>query len=316
MNYIVTQVARPKKNTVPQMQGNGIDTVDKAMDSYLKNAVVSLASAKLQNPNAVCILNCDFDIPENMAQTAQKAGIQIHKVPFGGFASKEEFQWSITQYKFDSMAYVLKLMKDGDCMLLLDTDTVCMQNLDELFEEALQSLVLYPVPHTFSQTKRAEIRYNYKTIYAGESDNLVHYGGEFFAGSKKQLQRLLDACETVVQKARKAEGLKPWDDEHVLSIAVQRDLRDCVFPANAYVCRYWTNQFYLVSTNYYYDPVCVWHLPAEKNFGMLTLYQYYEKHACFPDIKKAARILGLPSVKYKRWNPYRWKMRILNKIKR
>lgn len=316
MNYIVTQVARPKKNTVPQMQGGGFDTVDKAMDSYLKNAIVALASARLHNPDAVCILNCNFEVPESLIQTVQKAGIQIHMVPFGKHESNEAFQWAVTQYKFDSMAYVLELMGDEDVMLLLDTDTVCMRKLDELFSEASQSLILYPTAHGFCQDKRAEIRFNYREMYKVKNDNLVHYGGEFFAGKKELMQKLLNACENVIQCARESKNLKPWDDEHVLSIAVGHFLQGRVFPANAYIFRYWTNRFYLVSTNYYYDPVCIWHLPAEKNFGMLVLYDYFVKNGNFPSVKKMAQIVGLPSVQYKAWNPYRWKMRIKNKLKK
>ena len=316
MRFVVSQVARPKKNTVPQMQGNGIDTIDRAMDVYLKNAVVALASVRCHNPDVVCILNCNFKISDELRQIAQDARIQIHMVPFGKYASKEEYKWSVTQYKFDSMAHVLELMEDGDCMLLLDTDTICMKSLEELFDEASESLMLYPVAHGFSQSKRAEIRYNYRILYSKECDNLVHYGGEFFAGSKKQIKRLLDACEAVIRQARGKNELKPWDDEHVISIAAEYLLRDCIYPAHAYICRYWTNQFYLVSTNYFFDPVCIWHLPAEKNFGMLVLYDYFKKHRSFPELKKAAAIVGLPSTRYKVLNPYRWKMRILNKFKR
>lgn len=316
MNYIVTQVAKPEKNTVPQMQGNGINTVDKAMEVYLKNAIVSLSSAEEFNPDAVCILICNFEIPEHLRKVAEKANIQIHTVSFGKYESKKEFQWSITQYKFDAIEYVLKLMKEEDCMLLLDSDTVCTRKLDELFSEAANSLVLYPTAHSYFQTKRAEIRYNYRKIYHVDNDNLIHYGGEFFAGNKKQMEKLLNACSQAIQCARETENLKPWDDEHILSIAADRFLRDCVYPANAYIFRYWTNQFYLVSTNYYYDPVCIWHLPAEKNFGMLILYDYFEKNGSFPDVRKMAKIVGFPSIQYKAWNPYRWKMRIKNKLKK
>ncbi|WP_143449101.1 hypothetical protein [Lachnoclostridium sp. An196] len=314
MNYIVTQVARPEENTVPQMQGNGITTVDKAMDVYLKNAIVSLASAKQYNPNAVCILSCNFDVPGYLRTIAERTGIQIHTVPFRKYESKEEFRWAITQYKFNAIEHVLELMDKEDCMLVLDSDTMCTKKLDELFSEAANSLILYPTAHSYSQEKRAEIRYNYQIMYHADNDNLVHYGGEFFAGNKNQMQELLNACLCVIQCAREIEDLKPWDDEHILSIAVEKFLKGYVYPANAYIFRYWTNQFYLVSTNYYYDPVCIWHLPAEKNFGMLVLYDYFVKHGYFPNVKKSAKIVGFPSIQYKAWNPYRWKMRIKNKL--
>lgn len=51
MNYIVTQVAKPKENKVPQMKNKSLKTVEDAMSVYLKNAIVSLASAKIQMPD-------------------------------------------------------------------------------------------------------------------------------------------------------------------------------------------------------------------------------------------------------------------------
>lgn len=46
MNYVITQVAKPQKNTLPQMQQKSVQNVDSAMNVYLENALVSLASAK------------------------------------------------------------------------------------------------------------------------------------------------------------------------------------------------------------------------------------------------------------------------------
>jgi len=316
MNYVVTQIARPKENKVPQMQSAGITSVDAAMEVYLKNAIVSLASAKLCNTDVTCILNTDFPVPKSFQEIAEKANIELHTVPFGRFKSKEEFPWAIAQYKYDSMSYVADLMGDDDCMVLLDTDTVCTQNMGEIFEEAKNFLLLYPTNHSFNQEKRRSIILNYQKLYSFPNPtNLLHYGGEFFAGNKELIKRLLSSVQEVITRALNCEGLEAWDDEHVLSIAVEQDLKKIVYSASPYIFRYWTNQFYLVSTNYYYDPVKIWHLPAEKNFGMLVLYEYFEKNLCFPDIKKMARIMGFPGARYKKWNPYRWKMRIRNKFR-
>lgn len=316
MKYIVTQVARPRRHKVPQLQNAGVKNVDDAMDVYIKNAIVSLASAKIHNPDAVCILNCNFEVSSGLKAVAEKAGIRMDQVPFGKYESKEEFPWAITQYKFDSMAHVLEVMKDSDCMVLLDTDTVCVRNMDELFEEAEHALVLYGINHGYQQEKRQNMIFNYKELYGSECGNLVHYGGELFAGSRTMLQELLEHCDEVIRKARAQEGLRDWDDEHVLSIAAEHFMKQAVYPAGSYICRYWTNQFYLVSTNYHYDPVNIWHLPAEKNYGLLVLYDYFEKHGSFPEVKKMAKIMGLPGTGYKKWNPYRWKMRLINRLKK
>ena len=124
MKYIVTQVAQPKKNKVPQMQGAGVKEVSDAMAVYIKNAIVSLASAKMWNPDAV-------------RQVAERAKIQLRQVLYGKYKSNEAFSWAITQYKYDSMDFMVnEVMKDDDVLILLETDTVCVQKLDDIFEEA------------------------------------------------------------------------------------------------------------------------------------------------------------------------------------
>lgn len=316
MKYIVTQVAQPKKNKVPQMQGAGVKKVSDAMAVYIKNAIVSLASAKMWNPDAVCILNCNFEVPEELRQVAERAKIQLLQVPYGKYKSNEAFSWAITQYKYDSMDFMVnEVMKDDDVLILLDTDTVCVQKLDDIFEEAEKGLILYPISHGYRHERRHSMIRNFQKLYGEDCDNLVHYGGEFFAGNRQALGELLQSCMEVIEKARQREDLEPWDDEHILSIAVERQLKQKVYPALEYIYRYWTNQFYLVSTNYFYDPVRIWHLPSEKNYGMMVLYEYFCRHQKFPTIEKMAAIMGFPGHHYKIWNPWRWKMRIRNKLK-
>ena len=314
MNYVVTQVAKPQKNTVPQMQQKSVQNVDSAMNVYLENALVSLASAKQTTPDAVCILNCNFEIPERYQKAAEAAGVEIHQVPYGKYKSNEDFPWAITQYKFDSMEHAIDLMQEEDCLLMLDTDTVCVQNLDEIFEEAKTGLILYATHHWYEQKIRQQMLQNYQKMYGTERTNLVHYGGEFLAGSKAVLSELLDDCSKVITKARETQGLHPWADEEAFSIAVAEFWNKKIYPANAYIYRFWTNEFYLVTTNYYYDPLRIWHLPAEKNYGMMLLYEYFEKNHRFPSMKQMAKMVGMPGTKYKKWNLYRLKMRIRNKL--
>lgn len=315
MNYIVTQVAKPKENKVPQMQSASVRLVEDAMDVYVKNAIVCLASAKIVNPDAVCILNCNFELSQATKKVAEYAGIEIHEVAYGQFVIREECKWAITQYKYDSMSYVLQLMKEEDCMVLLDTDAICVEGMQEIFKEAENGLILYELYHGYQQEKRKSIISNYQKLYSLENADLVHYGGEFFAGSKRILQQFLSYCTKVISESREMKEAFLWDDEYILSIVAEHYMKSNIYPASPYICRYWTNKFYLVSTNYHYNPVCIWHLPAEKNYGMLILYEYFEKNRCFPSIEKMASIMGFPKPTYKKWNPYRWKMRLRNKWK-
>ena len=315
MDYVVTQVAKPQINKVPQMGGNDGANSEKAVRIYVQNALVSLASVKMNNPQVECILNCDFDIDSDLAKEFEKLDIRIHRIPFGKYSSDDRYIWAITQYKFDSLSHMLDIMQDGDRMIQLDADTVCVGNLDEIYQEADEGIILYVIDHGYCEEHRSCIRRNCARLYGENVCNVIHYGGEFFAGCKKYMTDFLISCQEVMDKMKKTVDLEPWDDEQVISIAASYLLKGRIYPAGAYISRYWTNRFYLVSTNYCYNPVKIWHLPAEKKYGMMVLFNYYMQRRKLPSIRKIAVIMGLPGSKYKRWNLYRWGMRILNKLK-
>ena len=97
MNYVVTQVAKPQKNTVPQMQQKSVQNVDSAMNVYLENALVSLASAKQTTPDAVCILNCNFEIPELALRSIRclMANIRAMRIFHGRSLSINLIPWNM-----------------------------------------------------------------------------------------------------------------------------------------------------------------------------------------------------------------------------
>jgi len=79
-------------------------------------------------------------------------------------------------------------------------------------------------------------------------------------------------------------------DELVLSIAADRLVNSgkiTVRPINPYLNRYWTSSYFnLISTNYKFNPVSIWHLPHEKKDGLLTLYDCIQKHNDLPPLQE------------------------------
>ena len=89
-----------------------------------------------------------------------------------------------------------------------------------------------------------------------------------------------------------------FGDEFIIRIAADRN-RNIVRNAGGYIFRYWTQNFYLTSTNYKYNAVSILHCPAEKGRGALKLFNSIEKHNCVPNNRKVWKILHLkkPEIK-------------------
>ena len=202
-------------------------------------------------------------------------------------------------------------MPEYERICLIDTDTLCTRELKELWEECSDAMMLYPVNHSYEHNERKMIRDFYRELREKGSEQyaqcpeqlpLPHYGGEFFCGPAKALREFTEIAKGIffTFKEKGFPGNPNFNDEHVFSIAaaLYRAQGKPVLEAAAYIWRYWTEKrFYLVATNTVYNPVCIWHVPGEKDKGMLLLYRYFLKHGEFPDIPGAAKLLGIAPAK-------------------
>ncbi len=289
---------------------------DAKLRTYMKNMVVSLVSCKLRNKEDCVCLATTSEPVEPYKSMLEKAGVIIRIIPFDSFLIPKDFPWALAFYKLCVLDFFIK--EGGfDKLLLIDTDTIAMDSFGDLWDEAGHGLMLYPVNHTYNHRDRMIIKEAYNSLYPEGKDNMVHYGGEFICANKESLAQLMEYCRNIYDdvKASNFNIPKNSGDEVILSMAAALYSKKApIITAGAYIFRYWTDSsFYLVATNTVSNPVCVWHMPAEKDTGVILLYDYYRKHGTFPDREKAAAMLGI--VKAKRpFSFYRIKARLNRKF--
>ncbi len=283
----------PKVVGSHQLTGMGDDAKKRI---YEKNICVALVSAKQCNPaDEVALITTDAP-GEPLAGELERAGVRVITVPFDTYRMPERFRWQLAFYKLCALEYAAG-RPEYEHILLLDTDTFTVGDYGDLWEEADHGILLYPLGHTFSHFDRKPIRETARVL-EGKDTAPVQYGGEFVAGNRKDLQTFMATCRKIYEEITAAGEAIPAEigDEAVLSVAAER-CRGLLRDACPYIYRYWTRDFYLVSTNAYSNPVSIWHLPAEKDLGMLYLYEYYRRKAALPAKDRAAKILGFPKAK-------------------
>lgn len=85
---------------------------------------------------------------------------------------------------------------------------------------------------------------------------------------------------------------------------------------NPFIERLWTTKnYYLVSTAYKYGEIAILHIPNEKDFGLIKLYEHIKKKGCLPHIRQIAYICGLPNV-YRKFSIEFYVLRLKHKLKR
>lgn len=293
MNLIMNAFAFHEKYGNSMQLGQKSD--DEKLNIYMKNMVLSLTSAKHKNPEDEVMLVANMEIPAPFDKQLTDKGVKIKIVPFDKYTMPPEIPWSLAFYKLCALEYV-STKENYDKILMIDTDTITMENYGDLWQEAQYGLMLYPVNHTYNHRDRDIIRNTYKQLYPEAQENLVHYGGEFICGTKQVLADFLAECKKVYDRIEAADFKihKETGDEAILSIAaIYYKKNHDFFEAGAYIYRYWTVYNYLISTNTINNPVCIWHLPGEKDRGIIYVYDYYMKHGTYPSKEKAAHIFGI-----------------------
>lgn len=266
-------------------------------EMYLKNLLVSLASAKLLNPEDDVLLCTNTDLSDEWNGRFKKAGVTVQKREFDSFVLPDNFQWSLAFYK---MCVLNGLVKEGgyDRFLLLDADTYTTHDYKDLWAEADRGIVLYPLGHTYSHPDRDVIRRDFMKLCPEEAAVLpiTHYGGEFVCGTLGCLSRFMAVCTGLFEKASGSgfDVEATIGDESIWSIAAALLYKEIpVIPATPYIFRFWTEDFYLVSTVTVSNPVSIWHLPSEKDKGFIRMYERFIGTGQFPDIETSARYFGI-----------------------
>lgn len=277
----------------PHMRtGSNMEKQRNAQDIYLKNCCVSLVSAKHYNPDCTVALVTNLEPPEKYVRELEHAGVAIMKIPFTEFRFNEEMTWGLAFYK---LCALYQLVKQGDYAyyIWLDCDVYVQDSIRALLPELDQNILLWDHMHGLQNAAYVEFL---KEVWQFQLEGtyITHYGGEFFATNLENGRRYMEEARAVFQQIKERNIIFNTGDELITSITAHRTALP-VKNAGAYLFRFSTGPFRLISSRYRtdVDPVMVLHVPAEKNTGMVALYDRYISKGKIPSRKTVWRLLHL-----------------------
>lgn len=233
------------------------------------------------------MLITNVELPLFYSQLFEQHNISVKIVPFDKYKVLSTFKWRLAFYKLQALDWVVS-NTDFDNYLGVDTDTYFISSLDQLWEECNYNLpILFPQSNNTTNNTRKAIIEDYTNLFNCHYP-IVHYGGEFIAGSKNALTLLVDNLMNVYNVVEKS-NFNIWQDsgdEAFLSMAAH-GLK--IHSGSSFVFRFWTRRYYSISYNYFNIPI--WHLPGEKLYGLMKMYNLLSKSKNVSS-KKAARIFN------------------------
>ena len=152
MNIVCTSFKFPnvEKELVPNIRR--FSNVEQAKDIYLRCAFVCLLSA-IKNgeaDRAIFVTNASLDEQWNSIFCNENIEVIVVEST-DRFEVDSQAEWNITQYKYEAMRSVCSVLDLKDNLIFLDSDTITVGNLADIFSEIADgSLMLYDTRHSYS----------------------------------------------------------------------------------------------------------------------------------------------------------------------
>ena len=238
------------------------------VNTYLKCAFVSLKSAKDYNKNDTVALITNQKLPPFYEKLYKDNNIEIIIFPFDEFYFEKKYKWNLAFYKLCALKKVYELNYDNYCMI--DLDTYTQSSYSDIWEESRNKILLLDINHSLTNNDNKEFIAELNN-FGVENQYLTNYGGEFIATNKENLKKVIDSNDKIYAKMKEMNFETKFGDEFITRITAY-NLGTLIKNAGAYIYRFWTGTFYLVSTCYKYNPVCILHCPVEKEKGFIKVY--------------------------------------------
>lgn len=263
--------------------GVSIQNVDRQLDTYMKNVCTAALSAKTNSGDvAEIMVVTNIDIPEPYKNLLSKNGVLIEFCPFDLFNFGNEFagkkvSWQLAFYKLCALAYCVDKL-NYKYYAFLDSDVFVQSSFDNIWKEATHNIMLYDLNASTDGYMVKEMQdFLHTELYH------IHYGGEFFAASRDLALKFISECQHIFEEMIKVGYVTKSGDEFISSIAASR--LTGIKNAASYIRRYWTGSYRLICNDYDKN-IVVLHLPAEKEQGIIKIFNKYISKGIVPNNRK------------------------------
>lgn len=250
--------------------------------------------------------------PPFVGRLLDRFGVEFIQVPLQHLPPDGYYgRWRNQFYILDLIQYLAA--EAFESCVILDSDCIVNQEISEIYASieqygALTYCYEYPSGSVINGLTREQLRLLYQAMVGAPLDREpYYYGGEFFGVSSRVVRILAAEGEATWQECLRRFHLqqpKFNEEGHLLSYLYWK-LGLAHNTAAPFVKRLWT-QAQCRNLNDRDSCLPIWHVPAEKKYGLRSLYQaVLDDHSWFwraePGDEWRARIgrlLGIPRLSY------------------
>lgn len=295
MNYICTWFYADKKGEESLFPQTGkLSSLQSHQNIYWRCIVLFFITSKRFNKNEKHLLFTNLKVlpildGKSVDKLLTNWGVEIVLTEFNHKPPKNYYS------AFQNQFYIFSIMErivsrngsPDDNYLILDSDCVFIKPVDLLFKEAAPSGFISfedaaPAEIVINGLSRNDLKDIYGKLLHKKIDDLPSYHiGEFYLSSVRNLRKFYNDFVEMWPEVLKLHerGEKKFNEEaHTLSFLYYKN----GFRARhwyPFMKRIWTNPLFYRNAEPKDVDLIIWHLPAEKTFGLRTLYDYFMNKA-------------------------------------
>ena len=281
---------RPEEGSLfPSAGGSSADPRVQAV--YWRCIAGFFFSARLANPDLRLALFSNVAPPVvdgvHVADVLARLGVEFRDVRLAHRLPASPPQTFGNVLYFLDIMHSLARVRDDLAIALCDCDMVVTKPLDALFAKLdgadfVGYAIDTPPDEDVNGMTRLDMTAAFEEVAGTRPPApIVHFGGELFATRLGSWRAQQERFESLYRRAGEGQGIagKIATEEHIFSIAFA-ELGDRVAAANDQLKRIWTSpRFSNVQSGD--ENLALWHLPAEKRYGLRDLFRDLERRG-FP----------------------------------
>ena len=197
---------------------SGLNIEGDVFQVYLKNACVSLYTAKYYNSKCEVVLATNIELellPKEYVNLLKNRGIKIITIPFDCFVFRNDYLWMLAFYKLCVLKHLANENYNKICYV--DTDVYFQDSIDNIWEECENNILMYDINHGL-QAEDYRIITREINQFLRKDGFVTHYGGEFFAANRNDAKVFVEECEKVYKQMLTTNYITTKGDEFILSI--------------------------------------------------------------------------------------------------
>ena len=291
MNYICTWLCadEPGEESVFFQTGE-LSSSPKHQNIYWRCLLVFYITSKRFNKNEQHILFTNVrQLPivdgHCISSLLEELNVQVIFTDFKYKTAKGYYKAFQNQfYEFSILEYIsANNINDDDLYLILDSDCIFIKPVSNLFFEASkQGFISFEdevsCDYTINGLSRNDLKALYQELLGKQILELPSYHlGEFLLSSVGNIKKFFADFEELwpwLTERYQAKKLKFNEEAHTLSfLYFKNGFR--AHQNNIFMRRIWTNPLFYREVRKTDVDLAIWHLPAEKTFGIYRLYEYF-----------------------------------------